>query len=232
MLAAMARGARTQYANRVDLMSAGTWVVPAGVTSVNVFAATRGGTAASLAAWGYGAAAGGGGGAIYDCALTVIPGNTVGLTTNVLTHVKEFAITDTTAVAVLFLIETGWNATGGGILEGGRGAQVEWRQGGITTAARGAAGSGAGGNGGNGQRVTVAGGSILSGGGGGAPGLLVPQGTGGNGGASDTFAGISGNQPNGGAGGGLIPGQYALANSFTYVPSGFSSDGFCFLEWN
>lgn len=231
MLAAMARGARTQYANRVDLMSAGTWVVPAGVTSVNVFAATRGGTAASLAAWGYGAAAGGGGGAIYNCALTVIPGNTVGLTTNVLTHVKEFEITDTTAVAVLFLIETGWNATGGGILEGGRGAQVEWRQGG-TTATRGAAGSGAGGNGGNGQRVTVAGGSILSGGGGGAPGLLVPQGTGGNGGASDTFAGISGNQPNGGAGGGLIPGQYALANSFTYVPSGFSSDGFCFLEWN
>lgn len=232
MLAAMARGARTQYANRVDLMSAGTWVVPAGVTSVNVFAATRGGTAASLAAWGYGAAAGGGGGAIYDCALTVVPGNTLTLTPVLYSTFKQFQIEDATAITLLFTIETGWNAPGGGVLSGGNGAQVEWLQGGITTATRGAASSGAGGNGGNGQRVTVAGGSILSGGGGGAPGLLVPQGTGGNGGASDTFAGISGNQPNGGAGGGLIPGQYALANSFTYVPSGFSSDGFCFLEYN
>lgn len=232
MLAAMAVGNRARFANRVDLMTVGTWVVPAGVTTVNVYAATRGGNAASLLGWGYGEAGGGGGGAILNCALTVTPGNTLTGTFSSLSLRGQFDVENTTTATSLFMLETGWTPVASGMIEGGDGAKVEWYQGGTTTALRGARGTGAGGVGGNGQRWAVAGGSILSGGGGGAPALLLPQGTGGSGGAADTFSGIAGNQPNGGGGGGFIPGQYSIANARSYVPDSFASNGFCFLEWN
>lgn len=231
MFAAMARGARTQYANRVDLALAGMWTVPAGVTSVNVYSAMIGGMAATTPNWGVGA--GGGGAAILNCALTVVPGNVIAATFNYYLGSSlqgYYIVSDSTTAVDLFRVECGYNAAVNAAVGAGGGGAY-WYQGASVSANGGSAGASQG-NGGNGQRVACAGGWLVSGGGGGGPALLIPLGTGGKGGNADTFDGIAGNQPNGGGGGGFFPGQYAAANSYTLVPSTFSSVGFIWLEWN
>ena len=234
MLAAMTADARRRFNNRVNLVAGGVspWTVPAGVTSVNVFAAATGGLALGWA--GYGTNAGGGGAAILNVPLTVIPGNVLTYSTSVWgsgwSAGVDLIVTDTTAAVELFRLGTGDAALTGTFPQPGGGGSVTWTQGTLTTANGGAGpGSTLSGNGSNGQKVALAGGWLLGGGGGGSGAILFPAGQGGTGGSSGDFLGIQDPSPAGGGGGGFIPGQYYIGNLGTGSSMAAS---FIFLEWN
>lgn len=203
MLAAMARGARTQYANRVNLVTvpAGQWTVPAGVTSVNVYGYTRGGQPPATGA-SVGTAGGGGGAAILNVPLTVTPGGLI--TVSVSGFNPQQIVVKDNGIVTLFELSGGSDTSGG---------SVTWYQGGTVTATGGAYTATAGTNGGNGEKVACRGGWLLSGGGGGAGGTLFPVQQGGRGGSSGDFPGIQDPTVAGGAGGGFFPGQYYRNNA-------------------
>lgn len=219
MLAAMARGARTQYANRVNLVTvpAGQWTVPAGVTSVNVYGYTRGGQPPATGA-SVGKSGGGGGAAILNVPLTVTPADI--LQVSVTGTVTQQIVVQNGFGVTLFQLSSGSDTSGG---------SVTWYQGGTVAATGGAYVATAGTNGGDGQRVACLTGWLLSGGGGGTGGTLFPVQQGGRGGNSGTFAGIQDATVAGGAGGGFFPGQWYRDN-VTLTPSGLQTSE-VWVEW-
>jgi hypothetical protein len=227
MLAAMTTDARRRYNNRVNLLAGGVspWTVPAGVTSVNVFAAARGGSA--VQAFLKGAVGGGGGAAILNIPLTVTPADTLTVTFNDNTFWWSWDVADSTGT--LFTLETGRDAQGA---NAGTGGSVYWLPGGFGASAAGGTGYGTpnGRNGDNGARTAFGGGWLLGGGGGGNGNTLFPAAQGGSGGSSGDFAGITDPTPAGGGGGGFFPGLYYRDN-VTLTPNGYQSS-FIFLEWD
>lgn len=238
MLAAMARGARAQYANRVNLLSLPffAWQVPAGVTTVNVFAAASGGNV-TMSPSNTGFMGAGGGSAILNVPLTVTPGDTItavqGGVASASEQYVDYTVQDGTATT-LFNLQHGHDShtsfSSPFIALDGRGGTVTWEQGGTVTATGGAMSGSVGGAGGNGQKVACLGGWLISGGGGGRGGTTFPVQQGGKGGDAGDFAGILDTTPAGGGGGGYFPGQYYRGNT-TATPSG-QPFSFIFLEYN
>jgi hypothetical protein len=224
MLAAMTADARRRYNNRVNLVAGGVspWTVPAGVTSVNVFAASRGGSA--IGGFNRGALGGGGGAAILNVPLTVTPGDLVYLALTDYTFWLSYDVTDSTGT--LFQLETGRDAQS---TTPGRGGSVFWQLGVSAIGGEGYS-SPNGKNGDNGAKTAVGAGWLLGGGGGGTGNTLFPAAQGGSGGSSGDFAGITDPTPAGGGGGGFFPGLYYRDN-VTITPNGYQSS-FIFLEWD
>lgn len=202
-LAAMMTGG-IRFANQHNLI-AGNLTVPAGVTSLTVFASARGGAAGFATVSGnYGGGGGGGGAAVVGCAFSVTPGDTVNATFS--TDFWEVQLNFSTTICRVF---RGQDGTGMPDFRGAAGGSAYWD---LTSAS--ALGGGqqtsAGVGGLAGAITTVAGGVIIGGGGGGAGNTISPSQSGGSGGQSGNgVAGATavGNWGGGGAGWGSLGGS-------------------------
>lgn len=225
--------AQAKYANTVNMITSGTWTVPAGVSTVYANAATEGGgvyyAGTQLNAF---ASAGGGGAAIFDAPITVSEGQVLTLDISAGDYKVEFTLRR--GVTNLFTITSGEDGARYFIShKGGEGGGVRWW---LTdeVAAGGIAGEGPEGtntNGGNGQVVALTGGGIImSGGGGGGGGTILPARPGTNGGGVGPYAGQAGINGFGGSGGGFFPGRgQTLLTPAAYAPA---SEGTTFILLN
>ncbi len=156
----------------VTISSSGTWVVPAGVTSVKVEVWGTGGSGGGVSSSGSARGAGSGGGGGYSVATkTVVPGNSYTIT-----------------IGALGAVSTGNGGNGGASIFTGTGGTVIANGG-----SGGAANNGVGGAGGTGIGT-----GAFSGGAGGAG---AGNGAGGGGGAGSAGAGVSGGNAATGTGG-------------------------------
>ncbi len=200
-LGAMMRRRAATFANSVDLVAATPWVVPGGVTSLNFFGATQGGgviTESLGASFGGG---GGGGALILNGVATVVPGETLTVTTTVLAAYVQYLVSGSITGPIL-TIESGRNQMNGGVTvtQGGDGSAVVWAPTSQTCNA--------------GQTVNITGGGVMIGGGaGGTGGTSTPPVLGTAGGASGggVYAPVAGGANYGGGGGGFFPGNAWLA---------------------
>lgn len=215
MLAAMMAGGGAVFANSVDLFTAAPWVVPGGVTSLNVFAATAGGgTLVESNGANYGGG-GGGGALILGAVVTVTPGETLSVNTVVPGAFVEYTVTGSTT-GPIFIIRTGENA-GQNISatrNGGNGGTVSW----VPTSQ----------SAGIGVLTNVTGGGILVGGGNGGTGGVQPSTPGTAGGASGggLYPAVVAGANYGGGGGGYFPGDAWLTNA----PTQTNTRGMTFLR--
>lgn len=221
MMLAMMGVQRRRYRYRVNLLS-GTYVVPAGVTTVNVLAYAQGGAAATgIAAGGIflGGMAGGGGGVIRNCTFTSTPGDTLTVTTTLGNPSSDshsiYTLTDGGGTVCVL---QGGHAALSASSAPGSGGDVTWSRGGSVTAAGGLGGTALQPAGSAGGTAAAAGGLLIAGGGGGRGGALYPAASGGAGGAADAYAGLPADGPDGGGGGGVFPGAMYITATSTQRP--------------
>jgi hypothetical protein len=202
--------------------SGGTFVVPAGVTSVTVEAWGGGGRGANRTT--NGAGAGGGGGAYAKKVVTVNPGQSYSVTVGPGGSVNtagtnggdSWFISPSTVMAKGGAnVETNFNTAGAGGSAAASVGDVTFSGGNGATGSSGLGGNGGGGgssagpaaNGGNGSGVS--GGTAPSGGGTGGSGALV-------GGAPAPGATLGASVPGGGGGGGL---RFSFISATTWAPA-------------
>ena len=198
----------------------GSWVIPAGITTINVAAFGSGAGGANNSPGGY-AVGGGGGGCGITTSLTVIPGGTVyyyigqgGIQgangTNSWVNIKANVVPSSTSNGALgaggTADPTSYTAASGGLAancigtatySGGYGINTSSTQYGVSG---GGGGAGLGGAGANSSNLVTTG-TITGGLGGIAGGNFTAGGQGGNGYISDSIVGQSGTIPGGGGGG-------------------------------
>ena len=203
-LGAMMAGGGQQFANSVDLLSASPWVVPGGVTALNVFAATDGGGTFIESISGNFGGSGGGGALILGAVATVTPSETLSVNIAVPGAFVEYTVVGS-VTGPIFTIRTGENAGQniGAVRNGGNGGSVSWVP---TTQSAGI-----------GALVNVTGGGILVGGGNGGTGGVTPSTLGTAGGASGggLYPAVAAGANYGGGGGGYFPGDAWLTNTPT-----------------
>jgi hypothetical protein len=207
MLGAMMSGGR-RFANRHDLL-AGNLTVPAGVTSINLFAAASGGDAGANVVGGtWGGGGGGGGGAILNCAYTVAPGDIVSVALALSPTRWEMRVN---GGAVQATISKG-EAAGASDPRGGFGGSATLI---ATTANGGAQQSTPGAKGNAGQIVAAAGGTLIGGAGGGAGNTIAPSLAGGAGGDVGVLLGVAATTHWGGGGASYLSGASRLTSVTT-----------------
>ena len=212
MLAAMMAGGR-RFANRHDLL-AGTLTVPAGVTSLNIVAAARGGDAGPNIVGGtHGGGGGGGGGAILNGALAVAPGDVVSVALVLSPTRWELRVNGGPIQAT---VVAGENASGFSDFRGAAGGAATL--GGTTASGGGQQSASAGAKGNAGAVVAVGGGTLIGGAGGGAGNTISPSLTGGAGGDVGALFGVAATTHWGGGGAGYVAGASRLTSSTTSDP--------------
>lgn len=213
LVAGTQRGVR--YNSRVNLLTASPWVVPGGVTQLSLNAAALGGAAGNdLETTNHGGG-GGGGGWIRGALATVVPGETLTVTTTGgnLGSRAGIEVTGSTSGTVCYVQEgqSAQAAVTGNILGGGGlGGNAFVAGGAVQDGGNPGASSGASGSAGN---ASTSNGIVAGGGGGGNGGTISPTGVGGTGGSSSGYAGGSTGLRWGNGGGGMNLGSTQLTSS-------------------